>query len=63
MDTMIKILNPNIQWDVFDDNKGALLVRMLYNEKEIHFKAACDRAKVAAKSYFYHYHKLKTCYQ
>jgi hypothetical protein len=53
----------NMQWDVYRDSKGAVLVKMLYNEKETDFKAECDNAKVAAGSHFYDYGKLKTCYQ
>lgn len=52
----------NMQWDVYSDGKGALLVKMLYNEKETDFKAACDDAKIAPSSHFYDYGKLKTCY-
>ena len=52
----------NMQWDVFRDAGGTLLVRMLYNEKETDFKAGCDSAKIAATSYYYDYTKLKACY-
>jgi len=52
----------NMQWDVYGDGKGGLLVRMLYNEKETDFKADCDGAKFAPTSHFYDYAKLKTCY-
>jgi hypothetical protein len=52
----------NMQWDVFRDTHGNLIVRMLYNEKETDFKAACDSAKIAAASHYYDYRKLAACY-
>ena len=52
----------NMQWDVYADGKGGLLVKMLYNEKETDFKAGCDTAKLAAASHYYDYTKLKACY-
>ena len=52
----------NMQWDVVRDAKGTLLVKMLYNEKETDFKAACDGARYAAGSHYYDYGKLKACY-
>ncbi|MES2260394.1 MAG: histidine-type phosphatase [Pseudomonadota bacterium] len=53
----------NMQWDVFRNSAGKVLVKMLYNEKETDFKAACDGAKVTATSHYYDYTKLKACYQ
>ncbi|HEX7649941.1 MAG TPA: histidine-type phosphatase [Noviherbaspirillum sp.] len=53
----------NMQWDVYRDSKGSLLVKMLYNEKETDFKAECDSAKIAPSSHFYDYTRLKACYQ
>ncbi|SEF35319.1 hypothetical protein SAMN05518845_121115 [Variovorax sp. YR750] len=52
----------NMQWDVFADGGGKLLVRMLYNEKETDFKAACDGAKAAGTAHYYDYTALKACY-
>ena len=52
----------NMQWDVYRDAGGNVLVKMLYNEKETDFQAACDGARFAAGSHFYVYAKLKTCY-
>ena len=52
----------NMQWDVYRDGSGNVLVKMLYNEKETDFQAACDGARFAAGSHFYVYAKLKTCY-
>jgi hypothetical protein len=55
-------LASNLQWDVYSDGHGTLLVKMLFNEKETDFKAACDGARYAAGSAYYDYSKLKTCY-
>ena len=52
----------NMQWDVYRDASGNVLVKMLYNEKETDFQAACDGARIAAGSHFYVYAKLKACY-
>ncbi|WP_416973366.1 histidine-type phosphatase [Streptomyces sp. 4F14] len=52
-------LGANIQWDVYQ--KGTrYLVRMLYNEKEIPFKAACK--PVARNSAFYDFTELERCF-
>ncbi|MEG1055537.1 MAG: histidine-type phosphatase, partial [Janthinobacterium sp.] len=37
----------NMQWDVYRDASGNVLVKMLYNEKETDFQAACDGARYA----------------
>lgn len=55
-------LTANVQWDVANDGKGDLVVKMLYNEKETDFKAACDGARHAANSHFYDYAALRACY-
>jgi len=52
----------NMQWDVYGNGSGRLLVKMLYNEKETDFQAACDGAKVAGTQHFYDYTALKACY-
>jgi hypothetical protein len=52
----------NVQWDVYSDGRGGLLVRMLHNERETDFKAACDGAKLAPESRYYDYRRLKACY-
>jgi hypothetical protein len=52
----------NMQWDVFRNSGGTLIVRMLYNEKETDFKAACDGAQLTAGSHYYDYTRLKACY-
>jgi hypothetical protein len=55
-------LAANMQWDVYRNDAGQLIVRLLYNEKETDFQAACDGARIAPGSVFYDYGKLKTCY-
>ena len=52
----------NVQWDVVRNASGALLVKMLFNEKETDFKADCDGARYATGSHYYDYTKLKACY-
>ena len=51
----------NMQWDVYR-NGSRLIVKMLYNERETDFQAACDSAKIAPASHFYDYAGLKRCY-
>ncbi|WP_043762887.1 histidine-type phosphatase [Aeromonas taiwanensis] len=50
----------NIQWDVYRNEAGRVLVKMLYNEKELAFKAGC--IPVQAGSFFYDFGELKRCY-
>jgi hypothetical protein len=50
----------NIQWDVYEDAGGQLLVRMLYNEAQMRFKATCD--SIRPDSFFYGFDELKRCY-
>lgn len=49
----------NIQWDVFSNGK-TYMVRMLYNEKQTGFKAACT--PIARGSYYYNLTELEQCY-
>ncbi|HIE5941726.1 TPA: histidine-type phosphatase [Burkholderia cepacia] len=51
----------NMQWDVYR-NGSRLIVKMLYNERETDFQAACDGAKLTPGSHFYDYVGLKRCY-
>lgn len=51
----------NLQWDVFRDGAGQVVLRMLYNERETDFAAACDGARVAPRSHFYRYAGLRAC--
>jgi hypothetical protein len=53
----------NIQWDVYRNDQGRTLVRMLYNEKETDFKPECGGAKIAPASHYYDYAVLKSCYK
>jgi hypothetical protein len=52
----------NVQWDVFSNGSGTLLVKMLYNEQEADFPSNCDSARFAPGSHFYNYNALKACY-
>jgi hypothetical protein len=52
----------NVQWDVFRNAAGHIVLRMLHNEKESAFKPACDGARLKPASFFYDYGKLKACY-
>ncbi|MEV5957205.1 histidine-type phosphatase [Streptomyces sp. NPDC051987] len=52
-------LAANIQWDVFEKGDD-YLVRMLYNEKEIPFKAGCEPIKKG--STFYDLNELEHCF-
>lgn len=52
----------NMQWDVYRNDAGKLLVKMLYNEKETDFQAACDGARASGTAHFYEYTALKACY-
>lgn len=52
----------NMQWDVYR-NGSRLIVKMLYNERETDFQAACDGAKLTPGSHFYDYVGLKRCYE
>jgi hypothetical protein len=53
----------NIQWDVFQNTKGKLLVRMLYLERETHFKKDCEKARHSKDSFYYDFKALKDCYK
>lgn len=59
---LVSPMAANIQWDVFRNAAGSLLVKMLYNERETDFKAACDGARHASGSHFYDFDKLEACY-
>lgn len=52
----------NLQCDSYINANGIVLVKMLYNEREVHFKTACKDARIAPDSYFYLFHKLQACY-
>lgn len=52
-------MSANIQWDVFRDDAGEVLVRMLYNEKETAF--AFDCTPVSPGSFFYTDTELTRC--
>lgn len=52
----------NVQWDVYANASGRLIVKMLYNERETDFQPACDGARVQDTRSFYDYEALKACY-
>lgn len=57
-------LASNLQWDVYRNTEGKLLVKMLYNERETDFPPACEAARFFAgsASHYYDYGRLKSCY-
>jgi hypothetical protein len=59
---LVSPMAANVQWDVFENAGGNVLVRMLYNERETDFKPACDSARYADGSHYYNFDALKTCY-
>lgn len=52
----------NLQWDVYRNSAGRLIVKPLFNEKEVEFKAACDSARLSEAPSFYDFQALKSCY-
>ncbi|MEU8263328.1 histidine-type phosphatase [Micromonospora sp. NPDC048999] len=56
---LVSPMGANIQWDMFQRG-NQYIVRMLYNEKETDFKAACK--PISAGSYFYDLTELERCF-
>ena len=52
----------NLQWEMYQNAAGEFLVRLLYNERETDFSAACASARWQRNSHFYNYSQLKHCY-
>ncbi|WP_343593652.1 histidine-type phosphatase [Paracidovorax wautersii] len=52
----------NVQWDVARNAWGVTLVKMLFNEQEVDFPAACEAARYTAGSHYYDYAGLRRCY-
>nr|WP_042656144.1 hypothetical protein [Aeromonas allosaccharophila] len=50
----------NIQWDIYQNGQRQVLVKMLYNEKEIAFKTGCQPYQ--SGSHYYYFEELKRCY-
>jgi hypothetical protein len=50
----------NVQWDVFANSRGDLLVKMLYDETETRFKRGCR--SIHRGSHYYAFEELKRCY-
>ena len=61
-DEIVAPMAANVQWEVYSDGNGGLIVKMMLNEQETDFTAACDGARHAPGSHFYDYAKLATCY-
>ena len=61
-DEIVGPMASNVQWEVYGDGNGGLVVKMMLNEQETDFTAACDGARHAPGSHYYDYAKLKTCY-
>jgi len=61
-DEIVGPMASNVQWDVYSGGSGGLVVKMMLNEQETDFAAACDGARHAPGSHYYDYAKLKTCY-
>ncbi len=57
-------LASNVQWDVYRNSNGTLLVKMYYNEKETDFPPTCESARYlsGSTSHYYEYGRLKACY-
>jgi len=55
-------MGANIQWEVYqhEDNHNQVLVRMLYNEREVRFKQDCK--SITPDSFFYDFNELKRSY-
>ena len=54
----------NVQWDVYRNDSGHVIARMLFNERETKFKPSCDTARMgsATSGNFYDLAKLRACY-
>ena len=50
----------NMQWDVYTNARGNYVVRMLYNERQMHFKSTCKSLRDG--SYYYSFDALQRCY-
>lgn len=50
----------NVQWDVFANEEGRLLVRMLHQEREVNFRAGCT--PFPGSRYYYEFEELERCY-
>lgn len=50
----------NIQWDAFASARGDCVIRMLYDEAETRFKAACR--SLGPGSHYYRLDELRRCY-
>lgn len=53
----------NVQWDVVRNGAGTVLVKMLFDEQEADFPAACDGARYAGSAHYYELRGLEACYR
>lgn len=54
-------MGANVQWDVYANDSGEILVRMLHNEKEVRFAGECK--SLPGHDYFYQYEELTRCFR
>jgi len=54
-------MSANIQWEVYRNAGGEVIVRMLHQEAEVRFKTECS--PYAAASFFYALDELRRCYE
>lgn len=52
-------MSANIQWEVYQNNAGQILVRMLHNEAQVTFHESCR--PLQNTTYFYRFEELKRC--
>lgn len=50
----------NIQWDIYRNEQGELLVRMLHQERETRFASVCHT--LPGHAYFYRFEELQRCF-
>ena len=50
----------NVQWDIYQNSDGDVLVRMLHQERETRFASQCR--SLPGHEYFYSFEELQVCY-
>ncbi|MEN3157935.1 histidine-type phosphatase [Alkalimonas sp. NCh-2] len=58
---LVSPMAANVQWDIYQNAAGQLLVRMLHHEAETAFKASCQ--PYPGTRFFYALTELQRCYQ
>lgn len=56
---LVSPMAANVQWDVYRNGAGEVLVRMLHQEQEVYFGRNCQ--PIASGSYFYRVEELQRC--